>query len=113
MSEDEEIELLKQRRLQQLREQSEEAEKQETLAREYEAQRQAILRQILTDNARQRLTNIKMVKPELATNLENQLIQLTQSRPLAQPINDNQLRKMLEQLQRKGRRESRIQFSRK
>jgi programmed cell death protein 5 len=106
--EDDELEIIKQRRLQQLREQSIDAQRQEAIAREIEAQRQAVLRTILTDEARQRLTNIKMVKQDLATNLENQLIQLSQTRRLTQPITDAQLRNMLQQLQSRGQREARI-----
>ena len=40
-----------------------------------EAQKQQLLRQILTPEARQRLTNLKMIKPEFTEQLELQLIQ--------------------------------------
>jgi programmed cell death protein 5 len=64
-----------------------------------ERQKQSIIRQILTPEARQRLANIRMVKPEFADELEMQLIQLAQSGRLQTQITDEQLKKTLVQLQ--------------
>jgi programmed cell death protein 5 len=64
-----------------------------------ERQKQTIIRQILTPEARQRLANIRMVKPEFADELEMQLIQLAQSGRLQTQITDEQLKKTLVQLQ--------------
>lgn len=68
-----------------------------------ERQKQSVIRQILTPEARQRLANIKMVKPEFAEELEMQLIQLAQSGRLQQQITDEQLKKTLVQLQSQKR----------
>jgi len=62
-------------------------------------QKQAILRRILTSEARQRLTNIKMVKPEFASQIEMQLIQLAQAGRLKIPVTDEQLKLILKHLQ--------------
>lgn len=73
---------------------------------ELEAQKQLALRTILTPEARQRLTNIKLVRPEFANQLELQLIQIAQSGRVRLPITDDQLKEILSRLQR--RRETRI-----
>jgi programmed cell death protein 5 len=69
------------------------------MAQQVEQQKQALLRQILTPEARQRLNNLKMVKPEFAAQLELQLIQLAQSGRLNIPLNDEQLKELLAKLQ--------------
>ena len=67
--------------------------------RQIDAQKQAILRSILEPEARQRLTNIRMVKPEFAEQVELQLIQLAQSGRLKIPLDDEQLKEVLKRLQ--------------
>lgn len=64
-----------------------------------ELQKQAILRKILTPKARQRLTNLKMVKPEFASQLELQLIQLAQQGRVDIPVSDQLLKQILIRLQ--------------
>ncbi|MCJ7696872.1 MAG: DNA-binding protein, partial [Thermoplasmata archaeon] len=67
----------------------------EAQQKEFEDQRKLILRAILTDDARERLGRIKAARPEMAENLENQLIMLAQSGRLKNKINDEQLRELL------------------
>lgn len=64
-----------------------------------EAQKQAVLRMILTPEARQRLTNVKLVKPEFAEQLELQLIQSAQAGKIRQQITDEQLKEILTRIQ--------------
>ena len=71
-----------------------------------------ILRQILTPQARDRLANIKMARPEFADGLENQLIALAQSGTLRGPVTEEQLIDILKKLQ-SGKREKTIEFKRK
>ena len=52
--------------------------------------RQRVLTVLLDPNARQRLANIRMVKPELAMAVENYLINGTSSGRLNRPLNDNE-----------------------
>jgi programmed cell death protein 5 len=62
-----------------------------------------LLRKILSPKARQRLTNLKMVKPEFTEQLELQLIQLAQTGKLPIPLPDAQLKQILIQLQSRKR----------
>jgi programmed cell death protein 5 len=71
--------------------------------KEFEDQKKIILRAILTDDARERLGRIKAARPELAENLENQLIMLAQSGRLKNKINDEQLRDLLSKILPKKR----------
>jgi programmed cell death protein 5 len=75
-------------------------EKQE---RERKAIRESILRIALTSEARQRLTNVRMVRPELANTVEEYIIQLVSSGKLKSVINDDQLKQILYSLQEKKR----------
>ncbi len=75
----------------------------DTQQKEFEEQKKQILRAILTDDARERLGRIKAARPEMAENLENQLIMLAQSGRLKNKINDEQLRELLSKLLPKKR----------
>jgi programmed cell death protein 5 len=99
---DEELNAIRRRKLQAMQQKSgnEQRQSQED---QIEAQKQALLRQILTPEARQRLTNLKMIKPEFTEQLELQIIQLAQSGKLPIPLSDAQLKQILQQLQPKKR----------
>ena len=79
------------------------SEQRQTQEEQIEAQKQQLLRQILTPEARQRLTNLKMIKPEFTEQLELQIIQLAQTGKLPIPLSDKQLKQILQQLQPKKR----------
>ncbi len=99
MSADAELDEIRRRRLQDLRK-SLAAEQQQANAQEaVESQKQALLRQILTADARQRLARIKLVKPQFAAQMELQLIQVAQQGRLRLPITDAQLKTLLRKLQ--------------
>jgi programmed cell death protein 5 len=99
---DEELEAIRRRKL--LAMQQRNGEQQQSQAeRQLEAQKQALLKQILSPEARQRLTNLKMVKPQFTEQLELQLIQLAQTGKLPIPISDAQLKQILIQLQSRKR----------
>jgi programmed cell death protein 5 len=70
---------------------------------EFDEQKKQALRAILTDDARERLGRIKAARPEMAENLENQLIMLAQSGRLKNKINDEQLRELLSKILPKKR----------
>lgn len=96
---DEELEALRRRRYSDLQRSTVDEQRQTETKRQFEAQKQAVLKQILTPEARQRLTNIRMVKPEFADQVELQLIQLAQGGRISIPITDEQLREALGKLQ--------------
>ncbi len=98
MSEDE-IEELRRRKLLELQRRLAHEQQRMQAEQEIEVQKQAVLRRILTPEARQRLTNLKMVKPEFADQLELQLIQLAQQGRVNIPITDEQLKDILMKLQ--------------
>lgn len=99
---DEELEELRRRRLSALQRQAGD-EQQEAQAQQLEVQKQALLRSILSPEARQRLTNLKMVRPEFTEQLELQLIQLAQQGKIQIPLSDGRLRQILGQLQSRKR----------
>ncbi len=104
---DDELEELRRRKLSALQRQVSEEQRQAQMQQELEGQKQALLRSILSPEARQRLTNLKMVKPEFTEQLELQLIQLAQQGKLPIPLADKQLKEILTQLQTR-RRETKI-----
>ena len=104
---DEELEAIRQRRYSDLQRAAIEEQRQSEARRQFDAQKQAALKQILTPEARQRLTNIRMVKPEFAEQIELQLIQLAQAGRIKLPITDDQLKEALARMQSQ-RKEIRI-----
>ena len=95
---DEELEKLRKKKLQELQQASLQEgleEQQELQEKQFEEQKKMILRAILTTNARERLGRIKIARPEIAENIENQLIMAAQSGKLKNKINDEQLRMLL------------------
>ena len=97
---DEELERIRQRKMEELQRRI--AEEEERARRELE--RQAAMRVILTPEARQRLANLRLVKPELVTQLEEQLIQLANTGRIKMPITDDVLKQILIKLSSSKRR---------
>ena len=59
------------------------------------AQKDMLLKQILSGEARLRLNNVKMVKPELANMVENYLLELASQGKAQGQITDDQLKQIL------------------
>ncbi|VUT25237.1 MAG: DNA-binding protein [Candidatus Methanolliviera sp. GoM_oil] len=102
-----EIEEIKRRRLQQMmasqQDQSLRQGQEEALKKEYEVKKKEVLRKIMTPEARERLNNIRVAKPEFAMAIEEQLIALASSGRLKSMITDEQLKMILSQIQPKKR----------
>jgi programmed cell death protein 5 len=99
MSEDEELDEIRKRRMLELQRRLTEEQQRSQMAQQVEMQKQALLRQILTPEARRRMNNLKMIKPEFVAQLELQLIQLAQAGRLEIPLTDEQLKELLAKLQ--------------
>ncbi len=96
--EESEVEAIRQRKIAEMQRQQQQSAQAEEQAKQREAQKQNILRQLLTVDARERLANVRMAYPDLAESVEYQLIQLAQSGRLQGQINDSMLRDILRQL---------------
>ncbi len=102
MSEDE-LEEIRKRKLLELQRQVSEEQRKSQVQQQLELQKQALLRSLLSPEARQRLANLKMVKPEFISQLELQLIQLAQQGKIPVPLSDKQLKQILIQIQSQKR----------
>jgi len=98
--EEDEIEEIRRKKLEQLRQQLAFQQVQEAVEQEerIEEERRKILSYILTSEARQRLARIKMARPEFAQLIEDQLILLMQSGKIKHKIGDEELKKILAQI---------------
>ena len=70
---------------------------------ELTAQKELVLKQILSSEARMRLNNIKMVKPELSNLVEQYLIGMVTQGKLRGQLSDAQLKQILLSLQQPKR----------
>lgn len=110
MQNEDEMDAIRQRKIAQLQEQQT-SQAQEEQHAAVEAQKQSILRQILTEEARQRLANVKLVYPQLAEAVELRLIQLAQQGSIGDKLTDEQLKEILRKIQGQ-KRESKIDIRR-
>jgi len=74
-------------------------EAQEAAQQQAEAQKEAMLKQHLTDGARQRLNAVQMSKPQFADKVEQQIIALARSGRIQDRIDEDQMKALLKQLQ--------------
>lgn len=112
MESDKELEEIKRRRMEEMqRSQGQERadEEQQRAAQEAEkAKKQQILRQILDIAARERLANVRLVRPDLAENVENQLIQLYSMGRINRIITEEEIKQILGRMT-ETKRETRIE----
>jgi len=99
------IEEIRRRRMEQLQQQQaaqqvshQEIEAQERMRQEMEAQKRQLMIQILTPEARSRLANLRLTRPDYVNQIELQLIQLAQAGRIASKITDEQLKELLRKL---------------
>ncbi|MFQ3474933.1 MULTISPECIES: DNA-binding protein [Halonotius] len=75
------------------------AERQQAAQEQAEAQREAVLKQHLTDGARQRLNAVEMSKPQVAKQVKQQIVALAQSGRVQDQIDEQQMKELLKELQ--------------
>ena len=62
--------------------------------------REQMLKVLLTTEARERLANIRMVTPDIARLIENQIIQLASSGKIQKSITDEEIKEFLASFQK-------------
>ncbi len=114
MSEDE-LDAIRKKYLSQMQSENAHTAKDEQLEAQRQAQieawKQSVLRSILSEKARLRLANLKLVKPDRASAVENHLIQLKQSGRIPEQLSEEQLLYILRQMNT-HKRDSKIEFRR-
>ncbi|WP_336021545.1 DNA-binding protein [Halobellus salinisoli] len=103
---DDRLEELREKKMQQLRDQAEgqsgggsNEAAQEAAREQAEAQQDAMLKQYLTDGARQRLNAVEMSKPDFAESVKKQVLALAQSGRIQDRIDEEQMKDLLRELQ--------------
>ena len=100
---DAELEEIKRKKIAELQRLQQVAAGQDAMRGQAEQQRQALMRQIMTPEARERLARLKIAKPDFVEQVEGQLIMLAQSGQLREPVTDEILIQILEKLTPKKR----------
>jgi programmed cell death protein 5 len=67
------------------------------------AQKETMLKQVLSSDARLRLNNVRMVKPDLADLVENYILNLSVQGKISGQISDDQLKQILASAQQPKR----------
>ena len=70
---------------------------------EEEAKKKALARMVFSPKTKQHLTNLKLIKPKLTSQLEDYLLALAQQGKISTPIDDDTLKKILQKIQEQKR----------
>ena len=103
MATEDELDALRQRKLQELQHRAAQEAAAQERVKQAEAQKSAVMRQILKPEARERLANLRMTRPDVVEMVEDQLIALVQSGRIRQEIDDYTLRQILRKVMPKKR----------
>lgn len=100
---DERLEKLREQKREELQERAQgggdDPQRQEAAREQAEAQQEAVLKQYLTDDARQRLNAVEMSKPQFAKKVKKQVAALAQSGRVQGRIDEEQMKDLLRELQ--------------
>jgi len=103
MAEADELDALRRRKLQELEYRAQQESVAQEQSKQMDAQKQALMRQLLKPEARERLANLRMTRPDIVDSVESQLITLVQSGRINQQIDDYTLRQILRKIMPKKR----------
>ncbi|MCK5547733.1 MAG: DNA-binding protein [Thermoplasmata archaeon] len=92
---DEELEAIRRRKLGEIKQQQDQQQMVEDQESQMKAQRQAVMRRILTPEARERLGRLALAHPGIVDNVENQLMLLAQTGRIKGVIDDATLVEIL------------------
>jgi programmed cell death protein 5 len=100
---DERLEELREQKLKELQQQQGQGhgdeEAQQAAQEQAERQQEALLKQYLTDGARQRLNAVEMSKPDFAAQVKQQVTALARSGRVNGRIDEDQMKELLRELQ--------------
>lgn len=99
MVDESDLDEIRKRKLEQLQDESQDEQRERQQAA-IEAQRKAVLRQVLTEEARQRLGRLKVGYPDFCRKVEDQLIYLAKSGQIGEnrKVDDDTLKRILQRL---------------
>ncbi|MFB6070186.1 MAG: DNA-binding protein [Halanaeroarchaeum sp.] len=100
---DDRLEELRQEKMEQLKQQQggdaeAQQEAMEAQREQAEAQKNALLKQHLTDGARKRLNTVKMSRPDFGEKVEQQVVALAQSGRIRDTIDEEKMKDLLREL---------------
>ena len=99
---EEELEELRRKKMERLKDrqggEGQQEEAREAQRQQAEAQKEAMLKQALTDGARKRLNTVKMSKPQFGEKVEQQVVALAQSGRLQVKIDEEKMKGILEEM---------------
>ncbi len=98
MADEEELEKIKEKKMQEIKESKQSEEAMKEREEQMEAQKKALLRQIMTPDARERLGRVRVARPQLAEKIESQIIALAQRGATQEKIDDKTLKELLKKI---------------
>ncbi len=101
----EEIERIKEQKKRELQENKDNSSREREMEEELERRRKQALRKVLTKDARERLSRVKLANRQMAQQLETYLIQLSQSGQLRDKIDGDKLKSILKSIKNEQERD--------
>ncbi|MFP3872150.1 MAG: DNA-binding protein [Candidatus Natronoplasma sp.] len=98
MADKEELEKIKEKKMQEIKESQQAEDSRKEAEEKMEAQKKALLRQVMTSDARERLGRVRVARPQLAEKIESQIIALAQRGATKGKIDDKTLKELLKKI---------------